>query len=157
MFYPATITPFSDGSGRYGVTFIDLPGCVASGDNLEDALLQARENLIEHVGKLCASGASAPPPTPLEDAKKRDILQMRARNLEPVEGTLYQFIQFEPGGEKSPTQRISISLKAMMIERIDKMAREMGITRSAFIALATREYCRRYGGLEQENQRMGLY
>lgn len=31
MYYVATLDPHDDGSGRYDVTFADLPGCVTQG------------------------------------------------------------------------------------------------------------------------------
>ena len=43
MYYPATFTPHTDGTGRYDVTFADLPGCVSQGASLEDAIRMAQE------------------------------------------------------------------------------------------------------------------
>ena len=39
--------------------------------------------------------------------------------------------------------RLSISLKPVIVERIDSVAAELGLTRSGLIAVATREYCNR--------------
>ena len=52
--YPA----FVDGeAGAYGVTFPDLPGIVAMGETVEDALANAEEALRDHVTETERDGA----------------------------------------------------------------------------------------------------
>ncbi len=70
----------------------------------------------------------------------------RARQYDP--GTLYQYVHFEPliqAKETAPV-RLSISLKKPIVENIDAMAEEMGLTRSGLIAVATRDYISRMRG-----------
>ena len=54
MYYVATLDPHDDGSGRYDVTFADLPGCVTQGTDLEDALRMAQEAVSLHVAGMIA-------------------------------------------------------------------------------------------------------
>ena len=52
--YPA----FIDGeAGAYGVTFPDLPGIVAMGETLDDALVNAEEALRDYVREARRDGA----------------------------------------------------------------------------------------------------
>ena len=61
--YPALV----DGeAGAYGVSFPDLPGCVAMGVNVDEALLHAEDSLRECAGDYEERGGAMPPPTPLE-------------------------------------------------------------------------------------------
>ena len=61
--YPA----FVDGeAGAYGVTFPDLPGIVAMGETVEDALANAEEALRDYVTETERDGGSprCAPPVP---------------------------------------------------------------------------------------------
>ncbi len=61
--YPALV----DGeAGAYGVSFPDLPGCVAMGGSVDEALLHAEDSLREWAGDYEERGGAMPPPTPLE-------------------------------------------------------------------------------------------
>ena len=62
MYYPATFTPHTDGTGRYDVTFADLPGCVSQGASLEDAIRMAQEALGLHIGSMVEDGDTLPEP-----------------------------------------------------------------------------------------------
>ncbi|MDL2275761.1 type II toxin-antitoxin system HicB family antitoxin [Desulfosarcina sp. OttesenSCG-928-G10] len=145
MYYPATLAPKNDGTGRYDVTFADLPGCVSQGDSLEDALRMAHEALTLHLGSMIEDGDPIPVPSSLEDARAKDAQTQREHGFTYPEGTLYQFILVDarkPVREAAPV-RLSISLKPAIVERIDAMANEMGLTRSGLIAVATRDYINR--------------
>ena len=64
--YPAVL--YRDGDG-YSVYYPDLPGCLTCGDNLEDALSNAREALEGFLYLLEMEGDPVPPPTPIEDLR----------------------------------------------------------------------------------------
>ena len=59
------------------------------------------------------------------------------------DGTLYQFVVADVKKKEAAPIRLSISLKPVIVERIDSVAAELGLTRSGLIAVATREYCNR--------------
>ena len=148
MYYPATLTPYEDGSGRYGVTFVDLPGCVSVGENLDDALRMAAEVLGLHVGSMLEEKDPIPAPSTLEQAAEADARICGEEGIPQNPGTLHQYVHFEPlvhAKETAPV-RLSISLKPAIVERIDAMAGEMGLTRSGLIAVATRDYISRMRG-----------
>ena len=61
--YPA----FVDGkAGAYGVTFPDLPGIVAMGKTMNDALLNAEEALQDYVMEAERDGACVAEASPVE-------------------------------------------------------------------------------------------
>ncbi len=148
MYYPATLTPYDDNSGRYGVTFVDLPGCVSVGENLDDALRMAAEALSLHVGAMLEDGDPIPNPSSLAESAEKDARLCEEDNIPPEPGTLHQYVHFEPliQVRETPPVRLSISLKPAVVERIDAMAAEMGLTRSGLINVATRDYISRMQG-----------
>ncbi len=144
MQYPATLTPYADGTGRYAITFIDLPGCVSIGQSLDDALRMGAEAASIHIAMMLAEGMQVPQPSTVTEAEKRDKAQAGKRNIPVANGTVYRNVQFEPAREKEEANiiRVTISLKPAMLEMIDNAAREMGVTRSSFIGISAREYCK---------------
>ena len=145
MYYPATLTPHEDASGPYGVTFEDLPGCVSQGENLEDALRMAQEALTLHLGSMLEDGDVLPPPSTLEEAYQKNLKSAKEEGYAIAAGTLYQYIlaDIRPQAKKAPSVNLSISLKPAILQSIDAMAEEMGLTRSGVIAVATRDYIQR--------------
>ena len=145
MYYTATLTPYEDGSGRYGVTFEDLPGCVSQGANLEEALRMSHEALTLHLSTMLEDGDPIPAPSTPEEARQKNEAASLEEDYAIPEGTLYQYILVDvkrPVKDSAPV-RLSISLKPAIVERIDSMADEMGLTRSGLIAVATRDYINR--------------
>ena len=64
MEYPVVI----DGQeGAYGVVFPDLPGCVAMGVTLDDAVRNAEESLHDWVDSMESSGQTVPAASRPED------------------------------------------------------------------------------------------
>lgn len=59
--YPAIFDP--SGGGGYTVTFPDLPGCITEGDDLDEALYNAREALELHLYGMEEDGDAIPSPT----------------------------------------------------------------------------------------------
>lgn len=60
-------TALIDGeAGAYGVSFPDLPGCVATGGTVDEAMLGAAEALWEFNADVTASGATMPAPRAAE-------------------------------------------------------------------------------------------
>ena len=60
MTYPVLI----DGEpGGYGVVFPDLPGCVAMGATVEEALSNAEESLRDWIASMESHGQSIPEPS----------------------------------------------------------------------------------------------
>ena len=62
--FPAIVTQTG---GNYGVYFIDLPGCVATGTTLDEAVYLAKEGLAFHISGMMQDGEEIPSPTSLDD------------------------------------------------------------------------------------------
>lgn len=146
MHYPATLAPHADGSGRWDVTFADLPGCVTQGKDFDDALRMAAEALSLHLGGMLADGDPIPAPSTLEEARAKDEALAQAEGVALEPGTLWQHIYCEPLKpwqiRKEPV-KLSISLRPGIVEQLDAIAQEFGLTRSGAIAVAARDYAER--------------
>lgn len=64
MRYPALI---EGGGDDYGVVFPDLPGCVAMGNTLDEAIRHAEEALHDWMDSMEELGHPVPTPSALED------------------------------------------------------------------------------------------
>ncbi|MBF0127477.1 MAG: type II toxin-antitoxin system HicB family antitoxin [Magnetococcales bacterium] len=56
----------ADGCVTFGAFFPDLPGCIAGGDDINQAILGAEEALSGHVALMVRDGGSLPDPTPTD-------------------------------------------------------------------------------------------
>ncbi len=56
-----------DEGTSYGVSFPDVPGCIAAGDTFEEAVASAAEALAFHFDALRADGDAVPAPHSFED------------------------------------------------------------------------------------------
>ena len=65
MRYPIAIEA-GDAKHAYGVVVPDLPGCFSAGDNLDEALSNAREAILLHLDRLHDDGLSFPKPSTIE-------------------------------------------------------------------------------------------
>ena len=144
--YPATFSPHENGSGTYGVTFADLPGCVSVGDDLAHAMLMAQEALGLHLSGMLEDGDPLPAPsTPEEALEKEKLWHCKDGDVFP-EGAICQYVVAETYALKTKTEspvRISISLKPTLVEKIDALADSMGMSRSAVLNVAARDYISR--------------
>ena len=148
-YYPATLLPHPKYPGRFDVTFVDLLGCVSSGDTLVDALRMAREALTLHLGAMLEDGDPIPAPSTLDEARRKDEAEADEEKEPLPEGTLWQYILVDTILRKTkaePPVRLSISLKPSIINKVDAIAADMGLTRSAVINMATRDYINRMQG-----------
>ena len=58
-----------DEGTSYGVSFPDVPGCIAAGDTFEEAVANAAEALSFHFAGMRADGDVVPAPRSFEDLK----------------------------------------------------------------------------------------
>ncbi|MBM3555454.1 MAG: HicB family protein [Alphaproteobacteria bacterium] len=122
-YYPAI---FEDGKGKgISVFFPDLPGCVSAGDDLTEAVAMAEEALALYVQYAIERGKKLPEPSPLEYAATFSGSKVVARQLVRVE---------MPG----KSVRLSITMDEGLLRRVDRVARQDGLTRSGFLAEGAR-------------------
>lgn len=139
-YYPAIFISRQD--GRFDVYFPDLPGLVSQGDDLGDAITMAQEGLSLHLGSMIEDNEPLPPPSTIKEALAKHVAESEEGSAS-IEECICQFVPYIPLPEEEKTApvRLSISLKPVVVERIDQVASELGLTRSGLIAVATREYC----------------
>jgi len=101
--------------GAYGISFPDFPGCVSGGKTLDDAMRRGRETLPV----LCSI-----------DQLKKD----RTFRTDAAGGMVLALPLDLPGR----AVRINISLDENLVAAVDHAAEQAGLSRSAFIAEATK-------------------
>ena len=113
--YPALI----DGeSGAYGVTFPDLPGVVAMGATLDEALLNAEEALRDYAVEAEKDGRPLVAPTALESVSP------------DIGSTLVTVPLLRLSGR---SVRANLTLDEGVVAFIDGEARRRRMTRTAFV------------------------
>ncbi len=117
--YPALL----DGSeGAYGVVFPDLPGCLAMGQTVDDALLNAEDALRDYVTEMLKAGRNVQEPSALE-------------TIETPAGTRLVLVPLvRPSGKNV---RINLVLDEEVARFIDDEARRRGMTRKAYVTWMT--------------------
>lgn len=122
--YYAVVKNSSEG---FQVNFPDFPESIFTTPDLSQLHQNAEKHLERHAQQLNATGKILPLPSSLNDI----LNKTNEQNAMPVpirlnEGTL---------GAK----RINITLQQSLLERIDQVAHTQGLSRSGFIAIATRK------------------
>jgi predicted RNase H-like HicB family nuclease len=116
--------------GEYGVSFPDFPGCVSGGVSISEALLRAQETLLSHVEAMNEEGF--PPP----EIHELDALRSNNEFAEDfADAAIVAAIDIELPGKVS---RLNISMDERLVARVDKRARELGESRSGFLAAAAK-------------------
>ena len=109
-----------EADAKYGVRFPDFPGCTAGGRTLEQARESAAGALTSYLEQMVEQGESVPEASTLDDLVGDPRMQ----------GSVVCLVTAE-APEK--TVRVNITARASQIEAIDRLAKEAGMTRSAFL------------------------
>lgn len=118
-------------AGTYGISFPDFPGAISGGETLDEALRRGGETLAVHIESIVEDGDALPRIRTLDEIKADATFAedfADAVSVAVIEADL-------PGR----SVRLNISLDERLVERIDKRAREMGESRSGFLAAAARQ------------------
>lgn len=110
----------------YGIDFPDFPGCVSGGETLDEALRNAAGALAVHITGMVEDGEALPDPAKLEAVMADRHNRGAVAVLVPAPAI------------KGKAKRINITLDEHLIESIDRMAVDQGLTRSGFIATTAR-------------------
>lgn len=106
----------------YGVSFPDFLGCVSAGVTLEQAKTMAQEALVNHINLLKELHEQIPAPSTLEE-----IMSC------PENRSAIAFLVEVPSHH---TVRINITLPEDVLSIVDRRARRLNLSRSAFLAEA---------------------
>ncbi len=114
----------------WGVRIPDLPGCVSGGATPEEAIRSAISAAIEWSESVKAHGEAIPAP-------RSAVEILRSGEVDVAAGESTVLIPFLV--EEGRPVRANLSLDARTLAAIDDAAKARGLTRSAFVASATRD------------------
>lgn len=118
-------------AGAYGVSFPDLPGCVAMAPTIDEAILRAADALREFAADVAAAGASISPPTIAE----------RLREAPEVAAALHEgatLVSVPLVRETARSVKANLSINAGVLAALDAEASRRGLTRSALVEAMAR-------------------
>jgi predicted RNase H-like HicB family nuclease len=116
--------------GAFGVSFPDFPGCVSGGTTISEALRRAPEALSSHIEAMADEEYAMP------EVRELDAIKADAEFSEDfASAVLIAAVEVELPGRAS---RLNISMDEHLVARIDKRARELGESRSGFLAAAAK-------------------
>ncbi|BCP51420.1 HicB family protein [Kaistia sp. 32K] len=117
-------------AGVYGVSFPDLPGCVAMGRTVDEALANAADALRDWIN-VTEEKAGVPPPRSLE-AIRRDADTIEALR----EGASLAIVPLVR--DTGRPAKANLSIDVGILEAIDEEAARRRLTRSAMVELMAR-------------------
>ena len=109
-----------DKQSDFGVSFPDFPGCITAGKTLEEARRLAGDALSLHIAGMLEDAESIPQPSTLDQLRD-----------DPAMKGAVAFLVGAPVPER--TVRVNITVRESQIEAIDRLAKERGMSRSAFM------------------------
>ena len=125
-------TALIDGeAGAYGVSFPDLPGCVAMGETVDEAMLNAAEALREFDFDVVASGGLIAAPRTAEQVLSDSEVAAALR-----EGASLASVPLVRHSAKSV--KANLSINAGVLAAIDAEATRQGVSRSALVEMMAR-------------------
>jgi predicted RNase H-like HicB family nuclease len=110
-----------DSKSDFGVSFPDFPGCVTAGKSLDEASRKAPEALAFHIAGMIEDGEKIPKPSKIDDLVGDPDRQNAVAFLVTADF------------HKAKTVRVNITARENQIELIDRLARQAGVTRSAYM------------------------
>jgi len=123
-FYTALV--HQDENSAYGLTFPDLPGCFAAADDWDSIPAAVTEAL-----DLWFEDADDVAPASLEQLRQRsDVADALAA------GAVLLRVPYVPAD--TVVERVNITMERGLLRAIDTTAKERGMTRSSFLAMAAR-------------------
>jgi predicted RNase H-like HicB family nuclease len=104
----------------YGVSFPDFPGCITAGETLDEARRNAVEALSLHINGMLEDGEEIPEASGLDDLARDPALK----------GAIAFLVNIHVSDK---VERYNITARKSQMEEIDRLARQHGMTRSAYI------------------------
>ncbi len=113
-----------DRKSDFGASFPDFPGCVTAGKTLDEARRLAAEALSLHIEGMMEDGEAIPEPSTLDNLAG-----------DPAMKGAVAFLVSIDVAEKA--ERFNITARRSQMKTIDRMANEAGMTRSAYMVMAS--------------------
>lgn len=116
--------------GKYGISFPDVPGCVAGGETVSEAIARGREGLSVHLEAMARDNV------PMPVLRDLDALRAEADLAEDfADAVMVAALDVDVQGR---AVRVNITLDEGLLARIDRRVAELGETRSGFLATAAK-------------------
>jgi predicted RNase H-like HicB family nuclease len=132
-----------DRKSDFGVSFPDFPGCITAGKTLEESRRNAEEALALHITGMIEDGEAIPEPSTLDDIADDPAIKDAVAILVNV--------------DSEKRVRVNITARESQIDRIDRLAEEAGMTRSAyFVQAALDAKARRQGNFRARSSAQRL-
>jgi predicted RNase H-like HicB family nuclease len=104
----------------YGVSFPDFPGCITAGKTLDEARRNAVEALSLHIQGMLEDGEEIPEASMLDNLSRDPALKDAIAFLIDV-------------NVADKVERFNITARKSQMEAIDRLAKQHGMSRSAYI------------------------
>lgn len=138
-FYIAGLVPeTAEDGGGYSVYIPDVPQVAAGGETPAEAIVNATSALYLALRGMSEQNAVLPEPSPLEKVREMVAAERAGDALPCPVGIVYQYIP-APALDMVSV-RLNVSLPKAIVEEIDEVTERMAMTRSGFIAAASRAY-----------------
>jgi predicted RNase H-like HicB family nuclease len=118
-------------AGGYGVSFPDLPGCVAMAPSIDEAFLRAADALREFEADVTVAGASMPPPATAERLRESPEVAAALRDGATL-------VSVPLVRETARSVKANLSINAGVLAALDAEAARQGLTRSALVEAMAR-------------------
>ncbi len=125
-------TALIDGeAGAYGVSFPDLPGCVAMGETIDEAMLNAAESLREFDSDVAAAlGVIAAPRSAEQVLSDSEVAAAIRDGASLARVPLVR--------QSARSVKANLSINAGVLAAIDAEASRQGVSRSALVEMMAR-------------------
>ena len=124
MKYPIAIEP-GDEKTAWGVVVPDLPGCFSAADSgIDEAIENAKEAIELWIEMALDQGQDIPEPSSISKYQKRREFR----------GWVWAIAEIDPALMSDEIERVNITLPKRVLARLDAKAKQVGETRSGFIA-----------------------
>lgn len=117
-----------DSESDFGVSFPDFPGCVTAGKTIDEAKDMAQEALSGHVKIMQEFEEKIPEPSSLE------TIVSSSENADAI-----AFFIVTIQSKKTKKIRVNITVPEDDLLQIDTVAKQYGMTRSAFLLKAAQD------------------
>ncbi|RMB11922.1 type II toxin-antitoxin system HicB family antitoxin [Eilatimonas milleporae] len=115
-----------DAGSDYGVHFPDLPGCFSAGSDMDDLIQMATRAVAFHVDGLARDGDAVPAPRAVADL----MTDPEVKEDLAAGATL---IQVPLLSRARARRRVEVQMDQHLLDAIDRRAKALGITRTAFL------------------------
>jgi predicted RNase H-like HicB family nuclease len=126
----------------FGISFPDFPGVASGGRTVDEAIQRGRETLTFHMAGMVEDGDALPALRSIEELRADQEVAGQLRDVRNV------CLVEVPLEMPSASVRVNISIENHLLNAVDRVAKNTGMTRSAFLADAARDKIKKLLGAE---------